>query len=119
MTEVRPSPMPPDCALLGFRLLVALLLAAAVFSRTTQGFAPRLADLPQARAARSGSMMCCGAAALSREVSPEALPSPGTSNVEPAPRRTFSDKPLTRASSPALVLKRAAICSRRSAEVTV
>ena len=44
MTEVRPSPMPPDCALLGFRLLVALLIGIHGWYRLSVGTSPGFGD---------------------------------------------------------------------------
>ena len=44
MNDARPSAMPPDCALLGFRLLVALLIGIHGWYRFTAGTSPEFGD---------------------------------------------------------------------------
>ena len=44
MNDSRPSTMPPDCALLGFRLLVALLIGIHGWYRLSVGTSPGFGD---------------------------------------------------------------------------
>ena len=44
MNDSRPSTMPPDCALLGFRLLVALLIGIHGWYRLSAGTSPLFGD---------------------------------------------------------------------------
>jgi putative oxidoreductase len=60
MTDARPSPTTPDCTLLGFRLLVALLIAIHGWYRLSVGTSPAFGDwlatqgIPLAHAVASG-----------------------------------------------------------------